>query len=97
MTEVIHATIDPVISSYPDVNVHIDTNGNHGPANIVSFAIPPASYLLDTGADYCLGIAQVSGIGVILGDVFLENFVTVYNPAEGSIGLAPLVPGSCVA
>jgi hypothetical protein len=40
---------------------------------------------------------QISGIGVILGDVFLENYVTVYDPTPGaaSVGLAPLKPGTC--
>jgi hypothetical protein len=90
--------VDPVKGQYPGIEVHIDATGTYTGKGeqIKVFHIPANSYLLKAGKNYCLGIAQISGIGVILGDVFLENYVTVYNPESGTVGLGPLKSGTCV-
>ena len=48
------------------------------------------SYLADTGTGtFCLVIADDMGDGGVLGDAFLQSFITVIDPKDKKIGFAP--------
>lgn len=51
-----------------------------------------ANYLMPVGGNqYCLGIAGVPSIGVILGDIIMANYYIVFDRAGGKLGFAPLL------
>ena len=80
------------VASYP--NVVVSLAGEDGAS--VDISIPPSSYLMDAGSVYCPGIAGgVPSLGVILGDVALENYYVVYDRANTRVGFAPLVKDGC--
>ncbi|KNC52002.1 pregnancy-associated glycoprotein 6 [Thecamonas trahens ATCC 50062] len=88
--------VDPQLANYPAISVAIKTNDPKERTKVVTLAIPASSYLLKAGSQRCLGIASVSGIGAILGDVFLENYYTVYYPQAGKISIAEVFESNCV-
>jgi len=71
---------------YPNVSfVAQDTSGKN-----VTLTVPPSAYIMEASGMACLGIGASAGLGVVLGDVFLENFYTVYDRQNLQIGFAPL-------
>jgi len=78
--------IDPFFSQFPTINF-LAEDENH---KIVELPVQPSAYLTEVGDQYCLGVAPVIGVGLVLGDVFLEGFYTVYDRVNLRVGFAPL-------
>jgi len=53
-------------------------------------SVPAASYLFLAGNQYCSGLQPVSGVGVILGDLFMENYYIVFDRSASRLGFAPI-------
>jgi len=79
-------TIQPVISKYPTLTFVVKQNES----SEILLTVPPQSYLMNVGGQYCLGIAGVPGVGIVLGDVFMENYYIVFDRANSRLGFAPL-------
>ncbi|KAK4531489.1 hypothetical protein CCYA_CCYA08G2346 [Cyanidiococcus yangmingshanensis] len=67
--------------------------------NDVKMVLDPDTYLIkvEVGGEllYCLGVEGIPGLGstIVLGDVVLRRYTTVFNRENSSIGFAPSVPG----
>lgn len=55
-----------------------------------TLSMPPESYLMLVNNSYCLGIVGNAGTGIVLGDVFMENYYIAFDKAKGRVGFAPL-------
>jgi hypothetical protein len=68
-------------------------------ANDVKMVLDPNTYLIGVLARgelfYCLGVESIPGFGstIVLGDVVLRRYTTVFNRGNSSIGFAPSVDG----
>lgn len=60
----------------------------------VSLPATAQSYFLHANGQYCLAVAGVTGIGAVLGDVFMQNYYIVHDRAGARIGFAPVT--NCV-
>ena len=83
------------LSDFPSVNITLPLSGSSG----ISFdvAVTPSAYLLPVGRDYCMGIGTATGVGMVMGDVFMENYYVHFDRQNKQLGFSPLAPGSCVA
>jgi len=59
-----------------------------------SLPMPPESYLMNMNQAYCNGIVGNVGTGIIMGDVFMQNYYIVFDKENSRLGFAPLT--SCV-
>jgi hypothetical protein len=84
-------TIDPQIQNFPNVTFVMDTASG----TPLSLPVPPSSYLVPTSGVYCLGFASVPGVGVVLGDIFMENYYIVHDRANHQVGFAPVITKNC--
>jgi hypothetical protein len=75
------------VKLFPNVTVSLPDE-NTGAA--FSLGMPPESYLLFANDAYCLGIVGNPGTGIILGDVFMENYYIVFDKQKNRLGFAPL-------
>lgn len=82
------AATDP--SQWP--SIHIIFPGGNGTFPVT---IPPSSYLLPNNDEYCLGIQPALSIGIILGDVVLENYYVAYDLQANRVGFAPVNSSAC--
>eukprot|EP01102_Stenamoeba_stenopodia_P013574 TRINITY_DN4427_c0_g1_i1.p1 TRINITY_DN4427_c0_g1~~TRINITY_DN4427_c0_g1_i1.p1 ORF type:complete len:469 (-),score=110.32 TRINITY_DN4427_c0_g1_i1:40-1389(-) len=83
--------IDPVLDDYPPISfVLLDIYSNP-----FSLDVPASSYIMPTpdNSQYCFGVQPVAGLGVILGDLFMENYYIVFDRNEMQVGFAPV--GDC--
>eukprot|EP01089_Gocevia_fonbrunei_P003671 TRINITY_DN1362_c0_g2_i1.p1 TRINITY_DN1362_c0_g2~~TRINITY_DN1362_c0_g2_i1.p1 ORF type:complete len:433 (-),score=68.23 TRINITY_DN1362_c0_g2_i1:918-2216(-) len=73
------------LKNFPNLNwVVAGTNGN------ITLTTPPSQYLLYEAGMYCLGIQGSTALGVVLGNVFMENYYIVFDRANNQLGFAEL-------
>jgi hypothetical protein len=85
-TNCVNAVIDP--SAWPAINFVVQDNQ--------VLTLPASSYLMVSAGTTCLAIASVGGLGVILGDAFMQNYYIFHDMQGMRLGFSPLAQGSCV-
>jgi len=60
------------------------------PGQTFNTSVPPQSWLVPNGNCYTLGLQSVVGVGIVLGDLFMENYYIVFDKANNRLGFAPL-------
>ena len=55
-----------------------------------TLTVPPTSYLGLQAGQYCFGIDVAVGVGMILGDVVMENYYVVFDKTNSRLGFAPV-------
>jgi len=80
------------ISSYPNVTFVVQS---HDASSPISLPVPPSSYLIPSDGLYCLGIGGIPSVGVVLGDVFMENYYVVHDRVNQQVGFAPVNAQNC--
>ena len=88
-------TIGDSINKYPNVTFVVASHDETAPLYL---PVPPTSYLVgpvSVANLYCMGISAIPSVGVVLGDVFMENYYIVHDRANLQVGFAPVVAGNC--
>jgi hypothetical protein len=62
---------------------------------VYSMQVPPTSYWMLAGSNYCLGLASVPGISVVMGDVVMENYYFAHDKGNMKVGVAPRSAADC--
>jgi len=89
---VLQSTIGSSLNKYPNVTVVVASHDATAP---IYLPVPPTSYLVGTNGLYCLGIGAIPSVGVVLGDVFMENYYIVHDRTNLQVGFAPVVEANC--
>eukprot|EP01111_Echinosteliopsis_oligospora_P011016 TRINITY_DN3532_c1_g1_i1.p1 TRINITY_DN3532_c1_g1~~TRINITY_DN3532_c1_g1_i1.p1 ORF type:complete len:376 (+),score=93.40 TRINITY_DN3532_c1_g1_i1:75-1202(+) len=77
--------IQPHIVEYPSINFLVE-----GEQGEFTLSLPASSYLMNISDQYCFGVQSVIGVGLVMGDIFLENYYVVYDRENVRVGFAPL-------
>jgi len=75
------------IPNFPPLRFVIDGFNSQS----VVLSTSPQSYLMPSGvnnSEYCFGIQSVPGIGVVLGDVFMQEYYIVFDRVKNQLGFA---------
>eukprot|EP01090_Pellita_catalonica_P001553 TRINITY_DN11312_c0_g1_i1.p1 TRINITY_DN11312_c0_g1~~TRINITY_DN11312_c0_g1_i1.p1 ORF type:complete len:385 (+),score=47.54 TRINITY_DN11312_c0_g1_i1:35-1156(+) len=56
----------------------------------ITLSTSPQQYLMHVDGSYCLGIAGTTGVGNVLGDVFMESYYIVFDREQDRLGFAPV-------
>jgi hypothetical protein len=75
------------VALYPDVAFTI--KGSAGQADF-NLSLPSANYLMPVNGLVCMGVAGVPSIGVILGDLIMENYYIAFDRVNSRLGFAPI-------
>lgn len=85
------------INEYPTVGFVVEgATGNdfvvemHGADYIMPVSTPPPTSTRHTSTSYCLGIAGVPSIGVILGDIIMSRYYIAFDRVNSRLGFAPI-------
>eukprot|EP01127_Copromyxa_protea_P007480 TRINITY_DN17391_c0_g1_i1.p1 TRINITY_DN17391_c0_g1~~TRINITY_DN17391_c0_g1_i1.p1 ORF type:complete len:421 (+),score=75.07 TRINITY_DN17391_c0_g1_i1:28-1290(+) len=71
---------------FPNITVTFpDENGG-----TFDLLMGPQSYLMHSNGAYCLGIVGNGGTGIVLGDIFMENYYTVFDKVSNRVGFGAL-------
>eukprot|EP00696_Hemimastix_kukwesjijk_P018023 gnl/Hemi2/680_TR243_c0_g2_i1.p1 gnl/Hemi2/680_TR243_c0_g2~~gnl/Hemi2/680_TR243_c0_g2_i1.p1 ORF type:complete len:463 (-),score=83.29 gnl/Hemi2/680_TR243_c0_g2_i1:61-1269(-) len=74
------------LSKFPQLEfVFADAQGK-----LVTLPVPATAYMMHQNGQYCLGAAAVPSTGVVLGDVFMQNYYIVHDRANKQVGFAPV-------
>jgi len=74
------------LKNFPVVSVLVPDMEN--PKSTFLLSIPPKSYLMHVNGTYCFGIVGNVGTGIVLGDVFMENYYVVFDKKNQRLGFA---------
>jgi hypothetical protein len=80
------------LSSFPIFSVVLP--GANG-ANSFAINVPPTAYLGFSDGQYCLGLGQAIGVGLILGDAAMLDYYIAFDKQNSRLGFAPLLSGTC--
>jgi len=77
------------LSDYPPIIISVQGFNN----SIIDLPIPASSYLILEQGYYCFGVEETTSVGIVLGDVFMENYYIVFDRQNLQLGFANV--GSC--
>ena len=84
-------SVKPQLDSFPDVTFVMGT----ATGSPLSLPVPASSYLIPSTGVYCFGFGGIPSVGVVLGDVFMENYYIVHDRVNQQVGFAPVIPQNC--
>ena len=74
------------LSLFPNLYFHV--RGMDG--KTIELHVPPQNYILLFDNQYCFGIAAVPGIGIVLGDAFMQGYYVAFDRQNAMIGFATI-------
>eukprot|EP00759_Apiculatamorpha_spiralis_P039366 PhF_6_TR38164/c0_g1_i1/m.57015 len=80
---------DPsILNQYPSVDIVISGEGEGSFYTLSAFGV---NYVMQTGGStYCLGMAGVPSLGIVMGDVIMQNYYIVFDRYNARVGFAPV-------
>ncbi len=82
---------DGQVAAYPALTFQL----SFGNGSALELSVPPQAYLPTLEGRRCLGVAPFSQRMFILGDVFMQNFYTVFDHDAPRVGFAPVNASNC--
>ena len=64
-------------------------------SGVYDMTVLPSAYWMLSGNVYCLGLASVPGISIVMGDVVMENYYFVHDKTSRRVGVAPRSSAAC--